>query len=53
MLAFAKSLGTWANPLKWLGQNPNRARSEHPNPTTKTCSKMGGAPKTPKWYRWF
>ena len=29
-----------------MGQNPNP--SEHPNPTTKLASKMGGAP-TPKW----
>ena len=35
-----------------MGQNPNRTRSEHPNPTTKIGSKMGGAP-TPKWYHWF
>ena len=31
-----------------MGQNPNRTTSEHPNPTTKIGSKMGGAP-TPKW----
>ena len=36
-----------------MGQNPkpNRTPSEHPNPTTKIGSKMGGAP-TPKWYHW-
>ena len=46
------------------GQNPNRTPSEHPNPTTKTGSKMGGEftyqpksdPKTVltghmKWYQ--
>ena len=27
-----------------MGQNPNRTPSEHPNPTTKIGSKMGGAP---------
>ena len=33
-----------------MGQSPNGlAPSEHPNPTTKIGSKMGGAP-TPKWY---
>ena len=39
------------NPAKWpwAFQNPNRlAPSEHPKPTTKIGSKMGGAP-TPKW----
>ena len=35
-----------------MGQNPNRTPSEHPNPTTKIRSKMGGA-ATPKWYHWF
>ena len=30
-------------------QKPNRTPSEHPNPTTKMGSKMGGAPKPPKW----
>ena len=33
-----------------MGQKPNRSPSEHPNPTTKIPTKMGGAPKTPKWY---
>ena len=32
-----------------MGQNPNRPPSEHPNPSTKIGSTMGGAP-TPKWY---
>ena len=32
-----------------MGQKPNRIPSEHPNPTTKIGSKMGGAPKAPKW----
>ena len=33
-----------------MGQNPKaRTPSEHPKPTTKLGSKMGGAPKTPKW----
>ena len=32
-----------------MGQNPNRTPSEHPNPTTNIGSKMGDAPKTPKW----
>ena len=34
-----------------MGQKTNRTPSEHPNPTTKIGSKMGGAP-TPKWYHW-
>ena len=37
---FAKSFGH--------GSKPNRNLSEHPNPTTKIGSKMGGAP-IPKW----
>ena len=31
-----------------MGQNPNCTPSEHPNPTTKIGSKMGGAPTPPK-----
>ena len=31
-----------------MGQDPNHGPFEHPNPTTKIGSKMGGAP-TPKW----
>ena len=31
-----------------MAQKPNRTPSEHPNPTTKIGSKIGGAPKTPK-----
>ena len=33
-----------------MGQNPNRAPGEHPNPTTKIGSKMGGEfTYQPKW----
>ena len=33
-----------------MGQNPNRTPSEHPNPTTKLGSKMGGEfTSQPKW----
>ena len=31
-----------------MGQKPDPTRSEHPNPTTKTGSKMGGAFTYPK-----
>ena len=31
-----------------MGENPNRTRSEHPNPTTKIGSTMGGD-FTSKW----
>ena len=31
-----------------MGQNPNRAPSEHPNPTTEIGSKMGGELTYPK-----
>ena len=31
-----------------MSQNPVPL-SEHPNPTTKIGSTVGGAPKTPKW----
>ena len=31
-----------------MGQNPNRTPREHPNPTTKTGTKMGGEFAYPK-----
>ena len=33
------------------GSKPGTA-SEHPNPTTKIGSEIGGAP-TPKWHHWL
>ena len=33
-----------------VGQNPNRTASEHPNPTTKIGTQMGGEFTSPKWY---
>ena len=37
-----------------MGQNPNRNPSEHPNPTTKKGTKMGGEFTYPKvGSHWF